>query len=785
MWTFSKRIWKRAPAERLRLFGRSSDSRLIFIYAGLILVSCDRSSSHYVNVGNGYFAASRFADASLAYRKAIQKDPRNGEAYYRMGVLEQKAGNLTESLNSLSAAANLRPDREDIRTELARTEMAVYLADPAHPARLYDDLTKTAAQLAATPSQTYEGLRIQALLSWTDSKLKAAIELFQTADQRKPGQADLVASWCLALFQDGQFEQGERRALDLIKTQPHFGPIYDALSQAYDSRQRSADALNIIRMKVANNPDQMGYVIQLASWYSGSGDKQKMKAELDRLIANPAAFPDAPLAVGDFYANLQDWPEAVRLYRKGASDYPKRRAVYLKRLCDAWLAQGNLEEASRVTAEILKENPKDDAARLVSDSMAVSSSQAEKRSAALKDLHSLIEANPDKAAWRFTYASALLRAGDPDAAAREFRETLKERPDLTPARLALARIDELKGDYRESLQFSDEVLAARPDLLEAHFLRISGLIGTQRYKVARLELADLERQIPANAEVQFQIASLDEAEGKVHDAEIRLRKLSENEQNRSRAVRGLASVYLASNRPDQAWTALSAELSRNPDSELIQSAAAEVALRTDRYDDAVRLYGGLVKSNPQSAEYRKLLGGALQAKGNIGQAIGSYEKAVELAPGNPGMVAALADALRIAERREKAIAQYRRLLKIAPDNVYAMNNLAFLLGETGGDLEEALGLASQALRGIPGDDSFKDTLGFIYVKKNQGREGAQILQSLSRKYPSNPEIRFHFALALAEMGQKAQARTELEAALSNGPDPSMRKEILISLGRNQ
>jgi tetratricopeptide (TPR) repeat protein len=748
-----------------------------------MLVSCSKSSSYYVNAGNTDFAAGRLAEASIAYRKAIQKDPRNGEAYYRLGILEQRLGDSIQSLKSFSVAAGLLPNREDIRAQIAENEMMLYLADPAHPARLYDDLKEAAAKLIAGNPQSYEGLRIQALLAWTDGNVKAAIELFHAADHSKPGQADLLASWCQVLFQNGQFDEGERRALDLIGTQPHFGPIYDVLSGAYYSHQRPADALNIVKLKVSNNPDQMNYVIQLAAWYSGSGDKQKMKAELDRLIANPAAFPDAPLAVGDFYAGLQDWPEAVRLYRKGAADSRKHRTTCLKRLCDAWLAQGNLQEAAGVTAEILKDNPKDDDARLVRDSVAVSGGQPEKRSAALNDLRGLIQANPDKPVWRFTYASALLKAGETDAATQEFRETLDASPDLIPPRLALGRIAELKGNHDESLLFADEVLAARPDLLEARFLRISGLIGTGRYQVARLELADLEKQIPASAELQFQMASLDLADAKYHDAEVRLQKLSGNNQTRIRAVQGLASVYSASNRPEQAWTVLAAELGRVPGSEQLRSAAAEAALRTGRYDDASGLGGELVTSNPQSAEYRKLLGAAFQAKGDFGQAIAGYEKAVQLAPGNPAMVAALADALRMAERPADAIAQYRRLLAIEPDNAPAMNNLALLLGETGGNSDEAFALVNRALALTPGEDSFKDTLGFIYVKKNQAREAAEILRTLSKKYPSNPEFRYHFALALAQMGQKAQAQAEFEAALSSGPDAAMRKEILVSLGR--
>ena len=125
------------------------------------------------------------------------------------------------------------------------------------------------------------------------------------------------------------------------------------------------------------------------------------------------------------------------------------------------------------------------------------------------------------------------------------------------------------------------------------------------------------------------------------------------------------------------------------------------------------------------------------------------------------------------------------MIAVSPNDADAMSSLAFLLADTGAQLDEAIALAERALRVTPDSDALKDTLGLIYVRKNQGESGVEVLRTLASKYPDAPLIRYHFGLALAETGQKAQAQAEFEAALSKGASGSVRKAILTSLGRDE
>src|SRR6185295_5162491 len=97
------------------------------------------------------------------------------------------------------------------------------------------------------------------------------------------------------------------------------------------------------------------------------------------------------------------------------------------------------------------------------------------------------------------------------------------------------------------------------------------------------------------------------------------------------------------------------------------------------------------------------------------------------------------------------------------------NNVAFLLVETNGNLDEAANLAQQATRQAPGQPNFSDTLGWIYIKKDMAPSALQIFENLVKKYPDEPTYRYHLGVALLKTGNKEKARTALQGALTKNP----------------
>jgi Flp pilus assembly protein TadD len=106
-----------------------------------------------------------------------------------------------------------------------------------------------------------------------------------------------------------------------------------------------------------------------------------------------------------------------------------------------------------------------------------------------------------------------------------------------------------------------------------------------------------------------------------------------------------------------------------------------------------------------------------------------------------------------------------------------MNNLAYALAETNGDPEEALRVARRALEKDPNNLDFTDTLGWIYLKKNELPSALQIFRGLRQKQPQNATFRIHLAMALFASGDTGSAHRELVTAQELHPSSSELAQI--------
>src|ERR1700694_686628 len=122
--------------------------------------SCLQSSQSYLAKGNQLFAAGKNEEAILNYRKALQKDARFGEAYYRLGLAELKTGNGRGGYTALVSANRLSPDRMDIKASLADLLLLSYARDGTRPVGFYTQLNKLSGEFLAKDKHSYDGVRI-------------------------------------------------------------------------------------------------------------------------------------------------------------------------------------------------------------------------------------------------------------------------------------------------------------------------------------------------------------------------------------------------------------------------------------------------------------------------------------------------------------------------------------------------------------------------------------------------------------------------------------------------
>jgi tetratricopeptide (TPR) repeat protein len=206
-----------------------------------------------------------------------------------------------------------------------------------------------------------------------------------------------------------------------------------------------------------------------------------------------------------------------------------------------------------------------------------------------------------------------------------------------------------------------------------------------------------------------------------------------------------------------------------------------------------------IEISPKNPQLYILQGRLLVAMKDFGLAEASYKKAIELDATSMAAYVSLAELYRATGKLDQAIkeyegviaknpkwvpgylllgmihesqkdyvkaqASYEAALKVEPKFAPAANNLAYILSEQGGDLDQALAYAETAHELAPNDPSVADTLGWIYYKKQIYLKAVDFLKDAAAKLPDNPVVQYHFGMAQFKKGDTIGAKKNLQAAL--------------------
>lgn len=754
--------------------------------AALVVASgCSTTKQGYVSKGNKFFAENRFDDAALNYRKAIQKDPRYGEAYYRLGLTALKQDQAMEGYSALEHAVELQPNNIEAKEKLGELILAEYMADSRHPQNLYRELFDLSSQILAKNPNSFEGLRERGYLAYTDRKPEEAIALFRQALKVEPEDGTLTTALVQVLMASGHPEEAEQLGLNLIARQKTYGPMYHLMYTWYVEQKRMTEAENLLVSEVANNPTRGEYILRLAGHYSYRDKPKEMEATLDKLLNDPKDFPQARLWVGDFYMGLQKYPEAIRYYQDGvnSSSSDDDKVLYQKKITNVLLKQGQRAEAAKIVEQILTEKPKDGEALRMQATLWLDTGEPQNVDAAGRQFQTLAAEKPDDAFTWLGLGTADELKGNLDAARARYLEAIKKRKDYLPARYALAEISLVRQQPNDALQQANEILLIKPHDLRARLLRALSLIATGNPALARSELTALIAEYPNDAEPQIQLAILALAQKKYAESEQLLEKLRGSSDPRVTAAR--ASLYAAQKQFDKATGLLDEALAKSPNSIVLRSRLADIDALSGHFDRAIAEYRRLLTQNEKAQVYWLRLGEVYQITGDFNNAITVYRQAQALSPKDLDAGLALAGALGKGGRTAEAKAEYQNLLKQHPDSSVVMNDYAFFISQSGGDLDEALRFAQKALEASPGQPGFSDTIGCIYLKKGLRDSAIRTFNTLVQKYPAYSIFHYHLGMAMLDKGDKKAARKELQTALSNHPtrqDEAKIKELLSKIG---
>ncbi len=630
---------------------------------------------------------------------------------------------------------------------------------------------------------------------------------------------------------DGDAETAYRAALGAAK--PEEGVFATTvLANFLASRGRAPEAEQVLKDAIANAPDSTDLIYALAAFYT----QQDRGDEADRMIEQATtAQPDKPepwLVLSAHRGKQGDLDGALDAAERAVKAAPENELAKLRRaevLVDIGAQKQDsavLAQAEAVVNAILVKNEDHPEANFVKGKLELTRRDYP---AALSALRRTTERRPDMAQAWFLSGSAKFLAGDRAGARADAQEALQRQPNFVEAIGLLARAHAALGDHALAVEAGNRALAQgassdmrivvaqslvqlgqRNDALaelaklpesargaDAHFAvgrvhLIEGLTLAAQARGPRGEIA--KPDVDARADAEF-------AEARVH-----LERAAKLLPNNPDVLASLVSIDLRQGRAAESLARVRAASLAAPKDALLARMQGDVELATGGIEEAERSYRRAIDVDPNQLESYGKLASLYGHQGRGNEVISTYEAALAKNP-TSGELHLVLGTLREAQGGasiDAAIAHYEKAIELNPELAAAKNNLAYWLAERGTDLDRALDLAQEAkavLAKNPRTNPMSaDTLGWVFYKKKLPEAAVNYLREavggFDPSYPQDrqtrPLVRHHLALALAALGDKSEAVTEWQQALSeykelpkapNAPDPDWVKEARDGLAR--
>ena len=336
-----------------------------------------------------------------------------------------------------------------------------------------------------------------------------------------------------------------------------------------------------------------------------------------------------------------------------------------------------------------------------------------------------------------------------------------------------------------------------------------------RYDEASESLKKASALVPDSLEVRFNIAVVDQAQGKYDDAIAILNRLLQEtehvngqydpsqQSNRAIFLERLGSVYREANKPQLAvetfrrmfelgdenairgyqeiietyrdqkeWqqaTATADEAAKKfPNDRSLQMVAA--AQRADMGDSAgaVEQVKLMLKGTGDDRDVYIALAQMYSRLKDWPQAEASINKALELSTKPEDKQYATFVAGSIYERQKKYDRAEECFLKVIagdPKNAQALNYLGYMLADRGTRLEDALGYIRRALALDPQNGAYLDSLGWAYYRMGNYQLAEENLRRASEKIGSDPTVQAHLGDLYQKTGRLKLATTHWQRAL--------------------
>ncbi len=740
-----------------------------------------------------YIEQGRLAEATKLASEGVRVAPSDSKAWFLKGLTSQSSGDVPSAVVEYGKAVEANPADYD-----ARRARASWLLGQNRDKEAAADIDQLTRDDPKDPRTLY--LRAVYLSRKGDRKgeREALTEITQALDPIKADVLQRRAPHLLllgALAYDGLggLERARTYLERYLRAEPGNVDARKLLASILLSQRDPVRALQALEEAQKRAPNDPELHAMMAGAYMGKQRPEIAIQHLEKALTLSGSAPQVQATLGMSLLKTGQVNLGIDHLRRAFDKDPRLVQVGVA-LAVLYIQQGNPQQAIEVAQKVVQRSA-GDAATL--NLLGVARVAIGERKGGRAAYEQAIQADRTFTAAQLNLGKLDLMEGNAAAARERFLTILKDRPKDVQAMYEVAKVEDSLGHVPEAIRWLEKLRATSRRNVPGAVYLVDIYLRTGQGKTALDVAKDVEAVAPRDRNVLAALGRAYLANGDEKLAQDAFTRMAQYAESDPQAQYEIAEYQLRANNPQGAAYSLGKALAAKPDFLPAEELLVLVDLRRGQVDAAMARAKSIIARYPQRSAGYRVLGDVALARGNPQEALAQFQTGLSKEPTTENALrvfqasvqsGALAKATQFIETwvrdhpadlaASRALAdvqfksgdlssarrRYEAIVEAQGEDANVLNNLANILAKQGDS--KALEYAERAFRLAPANPPIEDTLGWLLVQRGQVDAGLRHIREARLRDPSNPEIRYHFAAALAKAGRQQEARTELAIALA-------------------
>jgi Tfp pilus assembly protein PilF len=298
---------------------------------------------------------------------------------------------------------------------------------------------------------------------------------------------------------------------------------------------------------------------------------------------------------------------------------------------------------------------------------------------------------------------------------------------------------------------------------------------------AERETLALAAEYPGSAAVQALLGTVRMAKGDRAAARIAYQEAYRLDPESIAALTGLTVLDMQENKAAAARARLDARLAATPNRPDLLVLVSKVYVAQRDLGSAERVLRHAIDVDAATLDAYGILVEIYREQKKVEPARLEFDALAGRNPRSVGARTMSALLLHAQANVAEAKRRYIEVLAMDPRAAVAANNLAWIYADEAENLDLALQLAQRAADQLPERAELRDTVGWVYYRKQLPQLAIAPFAQAVAQQPENPTFHYHLGLAYVRSGDRVRGREAFERALTLSPEYGEAKRELAYL----